>query len=151
MPSVNFNFIALLLGLAAVVALYFSALSADQEIAKTKERAAQLEKEAATLRKQLSPRTIDREKALTILAGRVGEYEVVYGQEDVGSQLFANQIRGLLDHAGWKLIGSTGVPISLIVKNVPFWPMCMLIEARDYSQEEDPAGSTRFTVRPPNG
>jgi hypothetical protein len=38
MPSVNFNFIALLLGLAAVVALYFSALSADQEIAKTKER-----------------------------------------------------------------------------------------------------------------
>ena len=48
--SVPWNFIALLGGIIAVAALYFSATHADKEIAAAQARAAQLEKEAAEAR-----------------------------------------------------------------------------------------------------
>jgi hypothetical protein len=44
------NFVALLFGLVAVIALCFSARDADTRIAGTNERAAGLEKQAADLR-----------------------------------------------------------------------------------------------------
>jgi len=51
---VPWNFIALLGGVVAVAALYFSATHADREIAEANARAAQLEKDAAEARLKLA-------------------------------------------------------------------------------------------------
>jgi hypothetical protein len=117
--SVPWNFFALLFGVGAVLALYFSATNADREIAKAQARAAELEKEAAEARLKLGEienltawrrlRVDQREELIQAIRDRLPPLIVIqYEQADPEAATFAIDLESAFKAAGGQDVRRSG-------------------------------------------
>jgi hypothetical protein len=91
----------------------------DQQKQKITTQIAQFEKlanEEATLKREVGLRHIDGQSFLNIIDDNPkGEFEIVYGAEDLDSIFLAHDLRSLLERAGWKFISISATPLATLL------------------------------------
>jgi hypothetical protein len=119
----NFAFIAsLVVGVVATVTLVWMGNVKEaylrRDVASTNERAAKLEKEAATLKlelvrtsRQVGPRMLDWETFEKRLSGKPrARVEILYDRDAPDGQIFATFIGNALERAGWPVDHPQPIP-----------------------------------------
>lgn len=103
-------------------------LSADADasraqIAEAQARTTEAQARLEMVRRQLGPRFPNRQAMVPLLKEVTATVEIVYGSEDLGSTLLAQQLRSTLIEAGWTVSALNPVPISELAKRggAPSW------------------------------
>jgi hypothetical protein len=119
------NFVALLFGVIAVIALYVSATDADKRIAEANERATAAAERAATLEKQAAQLRLDLEReqvktsarpwtkeqfdAIQEIKGTVTGVGILWPEHCMECQVLGQYIASALHSAGAQIYGGHGV------------------------------------------
>jgi hypothetical protein len=115
----------------------------DQQKQKITTQIAELGKltnEASNLKREVGLRHIDGQSFLSIIGDNPkGEFEIMYGAEDPDSIFLALDLRFLLEHAGWKFINITAIPLATLLdlKKIDY-PKNIRIEVRSLIGNEMP-------------
>jgi hypothetical protein len=113
----------------------------QQKIIAQITRLDKLTSEEEVLKREVGLRHIDGPSFLKILDGDPkGEFEIVYGAEDLNSINLAYDLRSLLEVAGWKFINITAVPLQnlLDLKNAMVFPKNIKIEVHSIIGPDEP-------------
>jgi hypothetical protein len=126
------------------------ASKANERAAILGKEAAQLQDNAAMLDREVGRRHLDGTIFSRILGnGPKGEFEIVYGAEDLDSLVLAFDLRYALERAGWRFISSTPVPLAtlLSLKDAKSIPQHIKIQVHSFVGNEMPILSPKDNER----